>query len=539
MKLAKPVCCRILLALTLYGLVMGLLPGRRAGAEVGSTATVTNSPSSSSGILPELRSPDAMAKAEAANPAPPSGLIPFRPTLSVPDYLAVKAAAEFPGMLKPVVPRAPALLAPPTLKNVNFAGLSQGSSGGFFPPDSHGAVGHTQYVQIVNSRLRVYGKTPQSGTTRLPIQKDISLAAFFGYFLQPIFDPRVEYDSIWKRWIVTAEAFPESVTSQKHFIAISQGQFATGAFFIYQINVTPFIGGNFWDFPQLGMDQDAIIVTANTFDSLGAFAGSAVLTVAKARAYNGLSLLGTIFTGLPVSLAPPVVLDQNKETFLIGGPTSGSDLHLYTLLNSSRNGPSLTGPVLVPVAAFSVPPQAPQPGTGEALDTLDSRFANRSTQVGDALWQVHTIDVAGFATPRWYQIDTAGADPACAGLPCVIASGSFFASGTSHDFNAAIAANANGDVYVTWSSTDTAIQPQVRFSGKQAGDPSIPPGVAVFTSPSALTGNFDPGLGVQRWGDYPSITIDPADQSQAWGVNESVNVGGASWATRIFKIGIP
>ena len=55
------------------------------------------------------------------------------------------------------------------LKGVDFAG-----AGSAFPPDTHGAVGIVDYLQIVNTRLRAY-RTSDNALVR-----DQNLAAFFG-----------------------------------------------------------------------------------------------------------------------------------------------------------------------------------------------------------------------------------------------------------------------------------------------------------------------------------------------------------------------
>jgi hypothetical protein len=234
-----------------------------------------------------------------------------------------------------------------------------------------------------------------------------------------------------------------------------------------------------------------------------------MFAVAKARLYNGLGFSVPVFTGLRATLAPPIVLDQNGRTHLIAA-SSGSTLSLYTLLNSSRpNLIQLSGPVDVAVPAYSAPPPAPQPGTSAVLDTLDGRFVNASTQTGDFLWQVHTINLLGYAAPRFYQINTV--------TNTVVQSAFFFGSGTSFDFNASIAANSSNDIFVTWSLTDppAGTQAQVRFSGFDHNDAYVlGPGSAAYTSPASYGGG--------RWGDYSAVTIDPLNPRRAWMVNEDV-----------------
>jgi hypothetical protein len=310
---------------------------------------------------------------------------------------------------------------------------------------------------------------------------------------------------------------------QRYLIAVSTGADATGSFLIYSINAN-FFGdtnpGFLWDYPQLGMDQDSIIFTANVFPA----ATATMFAVAKARLYNGLGFGLAIYINLVGTLAPPIVLDQNPNTLLIAAPTSGSALKLYNLTNSSRAfGSRLTGPVDVSVPAYQVPRQALQPVTDAQLDTSDSRFVNASTQIGDSLWQVHTVALGSFPAPKFYEINTA--------TNSVIQSGFFFASGTSDDFNASIAANGANDVFVNYSSTDrpAGTNAQVRFSGRLQTDPVnvIGSGAALFTSTTFYTGG--------RWGDYSAVTVDPSNSAQAWLVNESINTN-TVWGSRIGRV---
>ena len=112
------------------------------------------------------------------------------------------------------------------------------------------------------------------------------------------------------------------------------------------------------------------------------------------------------------------------------------------------------------------------------MDTSDSRFVNASTQSGNDLWQTHTIALGSFPAPKFYRLNTS--------TNTVSQSGSYFASATSDDFNASIAANDAGDCFVTWTSTDASVgrNAQVRLSGKRSADAGIAAGPNAFTSPT-------------------------------------------------------
>ena len=91
---------------------------------------------------------------------------------------------------------------------------------------------------------------------------------------------------------------------------------------------------------------------------------------------------------------------------------------------------------------------------------------------------------------------------------------------------------------MTWTSTDArvGVNAQVRLSGKLSADAQIMSGTAGFTSTRFLTGNFDPGFGIQRWGDYSAVTLDPSNEATAWLVNEKIN-SSSLWGSRIITIG--
>lgn len=462
---------------------------------------------------------------------------PFLPTIDAGEYLRHKQTPHIPpafsflGKRHGLVTREGATIEAPAGKAAvvvgpNFDGASDHGEGS--PPDTHGAVGAQHFVEVTNSHVDIYEKGNVANHT------SISHAAFFGYTTQALFDARAVYDLTFNRWVIMAEAFPESATTQFHFIAVSTTASPLDPFFIYQLNVA-FNSGDFWDFPQLGIDQNAVIITANVFPASGN-ATADMFAVPKAALYNGQGFSVPLFTGLVSTLAPPIVLDANSSTFLIAAPPNSSALQLYTLQNSGGTGVTLTGPVAIPVDPYTIPPSAPQPNQSDPknnLDTGDDRFVNASTQVGDSLWQVHTIALGGFSAPRFYQINTATGS--------VIQSGFFFATLTSFDFNASIAANTTNQVFVTWSATDppNGTNAQVRFSGSDnsAGTVSFGAGDTLFTSGAQLTGDLDPRFGLQRWGDYSAVTIDPANQAEAWVVNEKVD-SATTWGSRIGAIGL-
>ena len=483
----------------------------RASLQVGSATILTRA---------ELRA-RALRDARGLSKNPPAREKPERWTIDENQLRALKQAAESARSASRgrVAESAPS--GEPTVIHADIEGVNQAEAcGGCRPPDTHGAVGLTQFAEITNSNLNVFSKAAPH-TELLSVR----LNSFLNYQPQFAFDPRIVYDRTWNRWVISAEAFPESPTVQVQFLAISQTHDATGNWFIYHINVNVFNNDDFWDFPQLGMDQDAVIVNANVFGPT-TFRGARMFAVAKARLYNGLGWFVPLWVNLQGTLAPPIVLDQSARTHLLAAPPSGTTVFHYTLRDSAHAFDQTMTLTNITVPAYAPPADAPQPGTAARLDTLDARFQNASTQVGDRLFNVHTVAVFSFATPQWYEFDTAA--------DTVAFTGQFFASIVSQDFNPSIAANDAGDLFVTWTVTEPGTRlggglfPQVRFGGKRDADAAIGPGTPLFTSPTFYN------LG--RWGDYSAVTVDPQNPDRAWIVNETV-VNPTTWSTRIGAIG--
>ena len=457
-----------------------------------------------------------------------------RPTMDANVYSQLKrAAAMAPRAAKPSsssgTPKSP------QAATIVFTGATEcdTGSGCWTPPDVAGSIGKASFVTASNNMIEVHSRLGV-------LQKFVSLNAFFGYSAQPMFDPRVQYDEEYQRWIVTAPAFPESATTQYLGIAVSKTSSATGAWWIYFVNTNGFTGtGSFYDYPMLGISQDAVFFTANIFNP---FTGSSLFSVAKARIYNGFGFGVPVFLGLQATLEPPhqLLTDQNGYAWFAAAPGNSSVISMYAeICSATPNCTTLYGPYNVAgVASYGFPPAAPQPAScapaGANLDTLDNRFQNQGTQNGDLYYQVHTTGDFGFPVPRYFIIS---------GLlgfaPTVAVQNDFFAGGSSYDFNPSIAADFNGHFAINWSVTDPAnnLLASMYFTDNKFGNPVNSTGSNIFQSASCYT-----GIGTNRWGDYSQTTLDPGTGSVSslgtkifWITNETLPSANF-WNTQVAKV---
>jgi hypothetical protein len=397
------------------------------------------------------------------------------------------------------------------------------------PPDSSGAAGNTQIAQALNSKLCVFTKANP------PVfQCGFTFATLTGFTTTSLFDPRIVHDDAWDRWVISVEARPESAFVQRQFVLVSTSENACGPYFRYNFDVKLTSDtSEFWDFPDLGLTQDSLIITANRFFGL-TNAGSATFGMAKANVYNGLGFRGALFTGLGRTLAPPIVLDGNPCASLLQILDA---THLGRRIFCNSGNPIyefLSAPASILVSTpIAVPANARQPGCSAtsscSLDTSDARFSSQTWQYFDNLWAAHTIafnpSIGSFLpTPKYYDIDIFGT-----GINTVKQQAFFFNnSGLPDDFNASIAARPNGTIYVSWNASGPSNFVQVRVGGKVAGCAFSQ--ALVNLSTATLTGNFDPRFGSQRWGDYSNTWLDNSFSTQAWAFAERVN-SSSTWGT--------
>jgi hypothetical protein len=473
------------------------------------------------------------ATAPVRNGAPLRGFV-NRPTVPLDQYRAAKTRSGG-GRRQGASTEAPS--APLAITNLGgFNGITQATAGGV-PPDINGAVSSTQIATVVNSHLTVFSKS-----TTPSVLADNSFATLTGYTAQGLFDPRILYDKLWKRWVISFEAFPESASVQAQFLLISTTSSATGSYIVYNVNATQLCGsGNFWDYPQIGLQQDAVVLTGNCFQG-NTYLGSKAIGIAKAILYNGAGFSVPNQGPFDNTLTPTNVIDQNPRMHMLT-----RSVHNVTF-NNPGNGfyGGVTGNVAI--GGFftpSTPRAAGQAGcatTSCKLDTGDGRFVAPGTQYGDNVWNVATYGASGngtFATPSWGQFDVEGT-----GANTTKQAGQTFVDACSDDFNASLVAQTNNSMWINYNSTDpqgsscgqTFVRQIIggRLSGTASGQlTSIS---NVFTSAAQLTGNFDSNFGLQRWGDTSSVSSDPsAPATIAWTWNESV-VNSNTWGTRAQKV---
>jgi hypothetical protein len=410
----------------------------------------------------------------------------------------------------------------------------------FVPPDTNGAVGATQFVQIVNVTLAVYDK--RTGARVLGPALINSIWKGFGGPCETGNggDPIVLHDQLADRWLISQLQFNSSFTSNQECIAVSTTSDATGTYNRYEFD----FGNQLPDYPKYAVWPDAYYSSQNMFQPFGGtftFLGARACALDRAAMLAGAAATQICFQTNVASLLPS---DLDGSTLPPSGSPNffvdladSSDLNLFqfhvdfaTPVNST-----FTGPALVAVAPFSeLCPFAvnraciQEPPPGERLDSLDDRLmfrlAYRNFGDHESLVVNHTIknsdSVAGV---RWYEIRSPSVSPFVFQQGTVVDPNTSFWMGS-------IAMDKVGNMALGFSATSLSLDPSVFVVGRVPTDL-----LGTMSGPLVIVN----GTGVQessfnRWGDYSSLAVDPKDDCTLWYTQEYYKTTGSfNWTTRI------
>lgn len=438
--------------------------------------------------------------------------------------------------------------------SANFDGIGNGFTGpqGTFtvnsaPPDTNGAVGPQDYVQIVNTDYAVFNKDPARGAVGSvrfgPVQIN-TLWSGFGGLCQADNDgdPIVIYDSIANRWMITQFAVTNANPNFFQCIAVSTGSDPTGSYNRYSFSYP-----NFPDYPKFGLWPDAYYGTFNMFNAAGTtFLGTQVCAFDRAHMLTGAAATQQCFsTSSSFASLLPSTLDGSTQ------PPAGSPNYLLALNTTTSLGlwkfhvdfttpanSTFTGPTNIPVASYA---QAcgggtciPQSGTSQQLDSLGDRLMYRLEYRNfgsyESLVVDHSITSGSSVGMRWYEIRSPG------GTPIVFQSGTY-APDASFRWMGSISQDQSADMGMGFSISSSSTHPGISYTGRLAGDPlgSMAQGeTSLIVGGGSQTGNLS------RWGDYSSITVDPTDNCTFWYTNQYIPSNGSfNWKTRIGSFKFP
>jgi hypothetical protein len=316
----------------------------------------------------------------------------------------------------------PAAAAPLALTvSSNFDGISQCGGCGV-PPDPSG----TEIVELVNTFIQVTDTTGAvlcgGGVTLNRLLRSTD----------SLTDPRVQFDNVRQRFSLAVTVFPASNSATPAmWVAASDSADACGTWRVYRLTFSgsPFPAGIFLDFPMLGQDTNALLISTRNLIATQNFQ---VFGLPKAAVYAGAAVSFSTF-GVPSLTAPVTNAGQPMicspfSFFLAAVP--GTGYRLFRLTNSGGPGATLTLQATIN-SPFNAPTrEANQPGTSSTVDSSDGNILASPYYDGTSIWFTHVFDLVGFPTVRYGAVNVS---------TNTVTTAVAFHSGTSDDFNPSLA----------------------------------------------------------------------------------------------------
>jgi hypothetical protein len=419
------------------------------------------------------------------------------------------------------------------------------------PPDTNGAVGQTQYVQIVNEGYQVFDK---SGHSLLGPNSISSIWTGFGGACEigGAGDPVVLYDHLANRWVISQFASATGgapITDE--CVAVSTTSDATGSYFRYGFH----LGTNFFDYPKLSVWPDAYYMSMNVFNTLGtSYLGPQPFAFDRTKMLAGLPatfispvgpLGGSVDPFLPADLDGPTLPSVGAPETFIGFPGQSinpnyTTYHFHVDFATPGNS-TFTTFANPPAAGFtalcpSTRACVPQSGitSSSYLDGIGDRlmfrlgyrnFGDHESVVGN-----YTVNANGVAGVRWFELRNV------TNGPVTVFQQSTYQPDTTWRWMGSAAMDGQGNIAVGFSASSSAIHPQIRYAARLATDPlnTLAQGEAhLFDGTGSQMGTSN------RWGDYSAIVVDPVDDATFWYTNEYYSTNASfNWRTRIgsFKL---
>jgi len=442
--------------------------------------------------------------------------------------------------------------------NLNSPGLSNLTVA---PPDSTGAIGPSNYIEMVNQNIGVYDRSLNQVSTT-------DNGSFMGTGAgTSVSDPQIQWDGRGGRWLYAGLGvatgnnlllFGWSKTSNPSDLTNGWCRFG-----IFRANLLD-------DYPKLGHDDNFITIGVNVYDDSQAFrfitanvfaipmpavgdtscvSGSATFFADAASVLRNAD--GSIaFTPVPANTADASVAGYIVAAHSpVDGVGSSAPKIMVWHVASVSGSPTLVadGDVYVG-ASFDVPAPVPQPGTSYTLDSLDARLT-QVVAVNDpgasgakGIWTQHTVaGPGGRSIVRWYEL--------LGGTPPTLRQQGTVSSPTDFVFNGAVSPSIGGDsAAVFYNRGGASTLPIIGALTRSASTPlgSLDAGELVIAQSSAADLDFTCGYSSAtapcRWGDYAGASPDPVNAGVIWGSSQvtgscSIFCGlFAQWQTQNFAV---
>jgi hypothetical protein len=455
------------------------------------------------------------------------------------------------------------------------------------PPDTMGAIGPKQYVMCINNGIKSFNRKTGAPDGVL----DTTLECILGFCGNDVVDPKIRFDSFSGCWFIGAIRLERNAFELSTYVlAVALTQETGGVItpctkwrtFEFNPNLIPEGNGpnhrdnnvpigstnlgiyNAPDFPQIGIDKEALYIALNLYGGSGVRVD--LYVIQKASAIEGNDLVVNAFRNLggdDVDFSEGVILDAFGTYGLTGvdnfdchqdfgyaiglSANTPDQLVLYRVENPGHSNPIVSDAIYIPVESFStlggaaaevvfgnqyVPNKGNFFNTGPLWNTVvnmtEAHVRNGHLYTSFS----YTVDSQGQPSAtfdytidrqavRWLDIKNIDSLPSInqCGLVYDPTTGpnpvSYFFESTMtnkyEDFT--LSCNAAGaDRYVEGVSFRRTKKDDLGSLG-----PEQIIAKSHFPNPSL---NYQLSGGLQRWGDYATTSRDPVGDISMWAIQE-------------------
>lgn len=418
---------------------------------------------------------------------------------------------------------------------------------GGIPPDNSIAVSSSKIIAMTNSVISLSEKDTLQEYFRM------SLTEFYGLTLDDAspFDPWVMYEEFSNRFFVLsiADSTEGGNVLRRFYLAVSKDPKPKSLNDFYQyswLSETPAFSS--LDFPKMAIDKEAVYITYQELPNENFPAvldwNYPIIAFEKQTLIDGSSpyemtpiffesIVGkSAFLSSPSEFIFPaqphkscgvekVLFIAQQDDFIGPVTLSGNTFRIYNVRDV------LTSPVLeswlvdVPTYSYNFllnyvqPPPTINPDNQPIIGIDGNYQINDATIRGNSLWTIHnSLSDSDLKLARWYEIDISKLLQS--GVATLKQSGTINPGNNVETGNhPSIQVDKCGNVGFNLNLIGETQYPAIGYTARLKNDP---PGTVRMPIQRAADPNlyyqiaFVPGSGLNRYGDYTRIVIDPSDQ---------------------------
>lgn len=413
------------------------------------------------------------------------------------------------------------------IHGAKFPGISFTGS---FPPDPSIAVGPDHVVQVVNTSISWYRKADGFQQFQQAMTPGAFLAGVPGVS-NFTFDPKCFYDASSDRFMVVVLDVDFENEVSAIVVCVSDDSDPNGTWFRYRIDNTyeDEDGDLFWgDYPGWGFGDTYVTCATNLFPftaDKGAFAQLQVFR--KDQLINNSEVFEFLF------------LDPSSFTFQIARSQGTSDGSTYglTLASSTQVKVLKISDNFGTPTAFTKTVGIPGGGGGTSiasqggiLDGITGRMMDTSVSNGKMVG-AFTVginpNISNWGAVQWFEIDLTTMSPTTS--PTLTQAGKLQSPNLFESYwMPAITINDKGVIALVCSFSTPTTNPTMIFAARKPSDP-----LGTLGAPITVASSTANSGGINRWGDYAGIGVDPNDEDIFWVCAELLAGAPGMWTTEI------